>query len=85
MARGEGRHEGGRKGGQGGRGGRISVSPATVEQYIVGIDYPCEKDDLIEQARANDAPEEVIHALQQCEERQYDSPTDVAQEIGKSG
>lgn len=83
MPKGGGRHEGGKKSSQGGRGSETSASPAAISRYLKGIDFPCGKDDLIEQAQNNDAPEDVLHVLEQFEDREYDSVADVAEEVGK--
>lgn len=63
--------------------GEHDVSPALVEKYLQGIDYPAQKEDLIEQAEDNNAPDEVLDMLEQLPDTEYDRPTDVAKAIGK--
>ena len=49
-------------------------SPAQVQTYLKGIDYPAKKDDLIRTAQDNGAPEEVMEILQQLQEEEYGGP-----------
>ena len=55
--------------------------PIPVESYLKGMDYPASKEDCIECASSNQAPDEVISALEGMPERQYGSPTDVSKGI----
>lgn len=55
----------------------------TIEKYIKGINFPASKDDLLNQAQVNDAPEDVIQAMNQFDEQEYQSPADVAKQAGK--
>jgi hypothetical protein len=72
--------EGGRKASQGGR-GRDVASRAAVENYLKGIDFPANKKKLMQQARDNDAPEDVMHTIERLPEQQYNSPIDVSKAI----
>ncbi|MCK8519663.1 DUF2795 domain-containing protein [Methanoculleus sp. 7T] len=62
---------------------RVSVSTAEIQRYLGGIDYPANREDLINHARKNSAPEEVISVLSRIEEREFHSAADVNQAIGK--
>ena len=62
-------------------GGGEWVSPATVESYLEGLDYPASRQDIIDTARSNDAPDEVMHMLHQFSDRMYNSPIDVSKEL----
>lgn len=62
---------------------RISVSTAEIQRYLGGIDYPANRGDLINHAKKNSAPEEVISVLSRIEEREFHSAADVNQAIGK--
>lgn len=77
------REEIGRKSSEGGRGASDQASPAAVERYLKGVDFPCDKDDLIEQARGNGAPSDVIHVMEGFSEKEYGSPVDVAKEVSR--
>ncbi len=59
------------------------VSAAQLQQYLAGIDYPAEKDDLIKTAKSNKAPENVMSFMNRLPERTYNRPTEVEQEFSK--
>jgi len=44
------------------------TSPITVQKFLKGAEYPAGRDDLLAVANANDAPEEVIAALEELDE-----------------
>lgn len=76
------RHVAGKKSSEGGRGNPEKASPAAVEKYLKGIHFPANKSDLVEHAKNNDAPEDVINVLNKFDERDYQGVADVAKEIG---
>jgi hypothetical protein len=59
------------------------LSPIDLQSYLKGVDYPAERRDLIDHARKNNAPENVIAALEQFSDRTYRSTTEVSTEFGK--
>ncbi len=74
------------RGGQ--RGGEASlhsekVSAAQIQVYLKGVDYPVNKQQLLEAARKNNAPDNVMQFLNRLPERQYTRPNEVEQEFGK--
>ena len=58
-------------------------SPANVQTYLKGIDYPATKDDLLRTARDNGASDEVMDILQQLREEEYGGPQDVMKAYGQ--
>ena len=52
-------------------------SPTELQKYLKGVDYPASKEDLVSAAEENDAPEEVIDALQDLDGDDFDGPTAV--------
>ena len=72
--------QGGRKSSQGGSGNPDKASPAAIERYLAGINYPVHKEDLIRHARQNNAPSDVLSVLNRFEEKEYHSPIDVSKE-----
>lgn len=80
----EGRSIGGQKSSEGGRGNPEKASPAAVERYIKGVDFPANKQDLIEQARKNNAPSDVLNVMDRFSDREYNTPVDIAKEVGRS-
>ena len=54
-----------------------------LEEFLIGIDYPARKTDLITQARKNGADEDVRSTLEQLPDQQFQTPADVSQAIGE--
>jgi len=59
-------------------------SAAELEKYLKGVSFPASKDNLIEKARANGAPEEVIDMINDLSEDNFNSPIDVSKAFGES-
>ena len=59
------------------------VSPAIVEKYLVGIQYPAEQKNLVDKARDNEAPDAVMDLLNKLPNKTYTTPIDITKEIGK--
>ena len=57
-------------------------SPANVQFYLKGVEYPTDKQTLVEQARRNDAPPEVMDTIQRLDRDQYGGPQDVMKAYG---
>jgi hypothetical protein len=53
-----------------------------VQKYLSGVAYPAEKQDLIEAARRNDAPDEVMQTIRELPENNYGGPQDVMKGYG---
>lgn len=75
--------EGGKKTAMGGTGGPHKASPAAVEHYIKGAHFPADRDDLIELASENNAPDDVMDVLNNFSDQEYNSVIDVAREVGR--
>lgn len=73
---------GGQKGGQASLHSE-KVSAAQLQVYLKGIDYPVNRQQIIDHARSRGAPDNVMSFLERLPERQYSYPTDVEQEFGK--
>lgn len=63
---------------------RSRLNAAQVEKYIAGIDFPCDKDGLINCARKNHAPDEVLDVMQQFSQTEFNSPVEVAQQFSQT-
>lgn len=59
----------------------MSVNPIQMQKYLKGLKYPVEKNQIVEQAQSNGAPEDVMSALQQLPEQTYNRPTDVTKAV----
>ena len=51
--------------------GRRSLT--SVMAFLEGIEFPCYKQDVIDSAEMNDAPEEVFDVLELLPDEQYES------------
>jgi hypothetical protein len=61
-----------------------SHSTATIAQVLSGIDFPCDKQSLVDYAQKQNADQEVVEAIRQMPESQYSSMADVFKGVGKS-
>ncbi len=57
--------------------GPAGQSPIDVTHHLKGIHFPAEKRDLVEQAKKNGAPSEVMEAIEAMPEETYKSVADV--------
>lgn len=55
-----------------------------VVKYLHGINFPCEKKDLEDQARKNHAPENVIRAIEIMYSEKFTSMDDVERNLKSS-
>jgi hypothetical protein len=58
-------------------------SPIEAQKYLTDMDYPADKQDLLEHAKENNADEKVMYFLERIPDRTYDGPNGVSQEIGR--
>ena len=64
------------------QGGTQKVNPVQVQKFLKGIDYPADKNELIQAAKDEGADENVISMLESLPEEQYQTPADLSQAIG---
>ncbi|NUS38589.1 MAG: DUF2795 domain-containing protein [Lysobacter sp.] len=57
-------------------------SPANVQHYLKGIEYPTHKQALIDCARRNDAPSEVMDTIKRLDRDEFGGPQDVMKAYG---
>ncbi len=77
------RQQAGVKSSMGGSGDPDKASPAAIERYMKGIHFPANKDDLVNRAKENGAPSDVLHVLDRFEDKDYNSPIDISKEVGR--
>lgn len=61
----------------------METSPIEVQKALKGMDYPAKKKDLIEKARENSAPQEVMHVLENLPDKEFENAVDVSKEFGE--
>jgi len=59
-------------------------SPANVTTYLKGIDYPAQKEDLVQHAEKNGAEPEVLEVLKGMPEQEYGNMADVMKGYGET-
>ena len=60
----------------------MNVNPVEVQRHLAGLDYPVTKDEVIAHAERNEAPQDVIEALQALAEEQFDDPSEIQEALG---
>jgi len=59
------------------------ANPVAIQKHLKGIDYPADKQELIEHAKQQGAAQDIISLLEQLpEDKEYESPTDLNKAIG---
>ena len=59
------------------------VSAAEFAMYMKGIDFPADKNKILQTAKSNGAPENVISYMNRLPSRQYTRVTEIEQEFSK--
>jgi hypothetical protein len=54
------------------------VSPIDVQKALSGMDYPANKQQIVEHARKNGGGKDVIDALEKIDDREYEGPSGVS-------
>ena len=58
------------------------ASPIDIQRHLKGVDYPADREELLETARSADAPPEVLEALESLpEDEEFEGPDDVMSAI----
>jgi len=52
-----------------------------IQKYLHGMDYPASKDDLIDCAKENGAPKEVLDQLDSLRSDHFNSPVEISKHI----
>ena len=58
-------------------------SPAGIVTFLEGIDFPALKDDIVDHAEDNNAPQEIIDVLEQLPDEEFNNMADVLSGIGQ--
>jgi hypothetical protein len=56
-------------------------NPIQIQKFLGGIDYPASKETLISRAKESGADSNVLDALQNIPDKEYDSPTAVSSAV----
>ena len=58
-------------------------SPSNILHHLKGVDFPANRQNLIEQAQKNNAEGDIVDILRQMPDTQYQSMADVLKGVGK--
>ncbi|WP_210479499.1 DUF2795 domain-containing protein [Naasia sp. SYSU D00948] len=53
------------------------VSPIEIQKALGGMEYPADKDAIVQHAESKGAGDDVLEALRGLPEKSYERPTDV--------
>ncbi|NIH78799.1 DUF2795 domain-containing protein [Amycolatopsis viridis] len=59
-------------------------NPIQMQKFLAGVDYPCTRDELVEHAQSQGAPDDVLGHLRQLPDREYDGPNAVSAEFSRT-
>ncbi|MEU0250274.1 DUF2795 domain-containing protein [Streptomyces sp. NPDC006235] len=57
------------------------LSPTDLQKALKGMDYPTDKQHLVERARNNHADEKVVRTLDGLKEDRFDGPNEVQKAV----
>lgn len=60
-----------------------SMNPVMVQNYLEGLDYPASKDEILQIAEEQDAPERVLSVLEDVADKEYKSPAELTKELSQ--
>ena len=62
----------------------MPFDPIEAQKYLEGVEYPLSKQDLIQTAEANGAPQEMIEDLQALGREQVQGPNEVQEAFAEA-
>ena len=57
------------------------VSPIDVQKALGGMDYPATKEQIVEHAQQHGGSDDVVEALKNIEDREYEGPSGVSSAV----
>jgi hypothetical protein len=57
------------------------ASPIDIQKALSGLDYPATKDQILQHAEQNGADQEILDALRQIDDREYEGPSGVSSAV----
>jgi len=58
-------------------------SPSNILHHLKGVDFPADKNGLVQQAQKNNADADILDILRQMPEGEYHTMADVLKGVGK--
>jgi hypothetical protein len=60
-----------------------NYNPISVQEFLSEVEYPATTDDLIKAAHGNDAPLQIVEAIKDLPDKEFDSPVEVSEALGQ--
>lgn len=57
-------------------------SPSNIEKHLKGVNYPASKNDLVQAAQRNNAPNDIMTNIRNLREERFSGPQDVMKAFG---
>ena len=67
--------------GQGNLGDLSNLDSGTLLQYLPGVRFPAEKEQIASTAEGNGAPQELVQKIRNASRQRFNGPDEVLQEI----
>jgi hypothetical protein len=61
----------------------MPFNPIEAQKYLKGMDYPASKQDVIDHAKSNGAPQEMIDDLESHDHGRFNNPGEVQKAFSK--
>jgi len=58
-----------------------NLDVGTLMQYLPGVDFPAEKEEVASTAENNDAPQEMVWRIRSARTRRYNHPDNVLEAV----
>jgi predicted outer membrane protein len=59
------------------------VNPIQLQKFLKGVDYPADKNELLERAKSLGADENVLSTLENLQDECFQTPADVSEAVGR--
>jgi hypothetical protein len=60
----------------------MTVNPIQLQKFLGGIDYPANKQDLLDRAKKSGADQNVMKTLESLPRDKFNSPNDISEAFG---
>ncbi len=57
-------------------------SMGNMQQYLDGINFPAQKDEVASQAESNGAPQDFVQQIRNAATERFNGPQEVLQQVG---
>ena len=59
----------------------MDVDPIEVQQHLAGLEYPATKEEVVALAEQDEAPQDIIEALQALGDEQFEDPSEIEEAL----